>query len=144
MKRILLLSIAVVFILLIAGCTQSTGQKEPVATATQTPAPTSPTYTYAKVTTVPTTVASVTDNTIVISSSGFSQPQITVKEGSIVRWVNKDKAIHSVVFETEAKINPSGVMSNSQSFSVKFYEAGTYPYHCGVHPEVTGTVIVTR
>lgn len=143
MKRSLLLCITVVFLLLIAGCTQSGGQQEPAAAATQTKAPASPTYTYERITTVPTTTVSVSDNTIVISSDGFSAVQITVKAGSIVRWVNKDKAIHSVVFATDAKINPSGVMSNSQSFSVKFYDAGTYPYHCGVHPDQQGVVIVT-
>ena len=146
MKRILLLCMAVVFLLLAAGCTQTAQQGQTAVTAaatTNSPAQVSPTYTYALATTVPTTSASVSDNTINIRNMAYDPDKITVKAGSIVRWVNRDTTVHSVVFSKESKINPSGVLASSQSFSVKFYEAGTYPYSCGVHPDMKGTVVVT-
>ncbi|MFA6333840.1 MAG: cupredoxin family copper-binding protein [Methanoregula sp.] len=145
MKRILLLCTALIFLLLIAGCTQTAQQGQPAAaTTTNNPAQVSTTYTYALATTVPTTAALVSDNTINIKNMAYDPAEITVKAGSIVRWVNRDSVVHSVVFSKDSKINPSGILRNSEGFSVKFYEAGTYPYSCGIHPEMTGTVIVTQ
>ena len=143
MKRILLLCMAVVFLLLAAGCTQTAQQGQTAVATTTTPAPVSPTYTYALATTVATPAASVSDNTINIRNMAYDPAMITVKAGSIVRWVNRDTTVHSVVFSKESKINPSGVLSAGQSFSVKFYDAGTFPYSCGVHPAMQGTVVVT-
>jgi amicyanin len=143
MKRILLLCMAVVFLLLAAGCTQTATQGQTAAVTTNTPAQVSPTYTYALVTTVATTPAPVSDNTINIRNMAYDPAMITVKAGSIVRWVNRDTVIHSVVFSKESKIDTSGVLRSSQSFSVKFYDAGTYPYYCGIHPDMKGTVVVT-
>ena len=145
MKRIIIVCMTVVFLLLLAGCTQTADQGQPATVVTTTtPAHTQTTpEPVATITFVTATPGSVTDNTIIIQSSGYNPADITVKAGSIVRWVNKDKAVHSVVFTKDSKINPSGVLSTSQSFSVKFYNAGTYPYYCGVHPDMKGTVVVT-
>ncbi|MEN6396404.1 MAG: cupredoxin domain-containing protein [Methanoregula sp.] len=146
MKHVLLLCMAVVCLLLITGCTQTADQGQPAAATTAAPTPTHTATTpvpAATITFVTATPGSVTDNTILIQSNGYTPSEITVKAGSIVRWVNKDKSIHSVMFSKDSKINPSGVLSASQSFSVKFYEAGTYPYYCGIHPKETGTVFVT-
>ena len=143
MKRILLLCMAVVCLLLAAGCTQTVPQGQTAVATTNTPAPVSPTYTYTLATTVPTPATSVSDNTINIRNMAYDPDKITVKAGSIVRWVNRDTVVHSVVFSKESKIDPSGVLASSQSFSVKFYDAGTFPYSCGVHPAMQGTVVVT-
>lgn len=145
MKLYLILGIAVACLLLAAGCTQDAAQGQPAAAATTpTPGEVTTTYTYAVVKTATPTPVSVSDNTIIIKDMAFSPDTITVKAGSIVRWVNKDSVVHSVVFTKDSKINPSGVMRNGEGFSVRFYDAGTFPYSCGIHPEMTGTVIVTQ
>ncbi|MFA6363842.1 plastocyanin/azurin family copper-binding protein [Methanoregula sp.] len=146
MKRILL-CIAVVFLLLAAGCTQTAQQGQPAATVT-TKMPTHTSTTSAPVAAAATanavtTTASVSDNTVLIQNMAYNPAQITVKAGEIVRWVNRDKVVHSVVFSTDSKINPSGALSASQSFSVKFDEAGVYKYSCGIHPQMQGSVVVT-
>jgi plastocyanin len=33
-------------------------------------------------------------------------------------------------------------MSNNTIFSYTFLSAGTYPYHCSIHTNMTGTVVV--
>jgi plastocyanin len=144
MKRILLLTMAVVVLLLTAGCTQSAPQARPAATTV------TPTLTLVKstVTATPaaplvTTRAPVSDTTIIIQKMAYNPAQLTVKAGDIVRWVNKDSVVHSVVFSKDAKIDPSGVLAPSQSFSVRFYNTGVYNYSCGQHPQMQGSVVVT-
>jgi plastocyanin len=36
----------------------------------------------------------------------------------------------------------STAIGTGKSFSFTFTEAGTYPYHCGIHLSMHGTVIV--
>jgi len=144
MKLYLILGIAVACLLLAAGCTQDAAQVQPAAAATTpTPGEVTTTYTYALATTAIPTSPPVSANTIIIKDMAFSPDTITVPAGAIVRWVNKDSVTQSVVFTKDSKINPSGVMRNGEGFSVRFYDAGTFPYYSGLHPEMTGTVIVT-
>jgi plastocyanin len=142
MKRILLLTMAVVFLLLAAGCTQSAPQVKPVAT-TATPTLVKSTVTATDAASLVTTSAPVSDNTIIIQKMAYNPAQLTVNAGDIVRWVNKDTVVHSVVFSKDAKIDPSGVLAPSQSFSVRFYNTGVYNYSCGIHPQMQGSVVVT-
>jgi plastocyanin len=141
MKRILLLTMAVVVLLLTAGCTQSAPQVQPVAT-TATPTLVKSTVTAIPSTLVVTTSAPVSDNTIIIQKMAYNPAQLTVTAGDIVRWVNKDTVVHSVVFSKDSKIDPSGVLAPSQSFSVRFYNTGVYNYSCGIHPQMQGSVVV--
>ncbi|MGD0534798.1 MAG: plastocyanin/azurin family copper-binding protein [Methanoregula sp.] len=137
MKHILLLCMAVIFLQLMAGCTQTAQQGQPAATPTPAPA-----NTVTISAPVATTTVSVSDNTVLIQNMAYNPAQITVKAGEIVRWVNKDKVVHSVVFSKDSKIDPSGPLSASQSFSVKFYDTGVYNYSCGIHPQMQGSVVV--
>jgi plastocyanin len=143
MKRILLLCMAVVVLLLTAGCTQTTApQAQPAATTV------TPTLVKSVATTVPaaptvTTSAPISDNTIIIQNMAYNPAQITVNAGDIVRWVNKDTVVHSVVFSKASMIDPSGVLTSDQSFSVRFYNTGVYNYSCGIHPQMQGSVVVT-
>ena len=145
MKRILLLTMAVVVLLLTAGCTQPVPQARPAAT-TATPTPTlvkSVTTTATLAAPLVTTITPVSDNTIIIQKMAYNPAQLTVNAGDIVRWVNKDSVVHSVVFSKDSKIDPSGVLAPSQSFSVRFYNTGVYNYSCGIHPQMQGSVVVT-
>jgi len=142
MRYLFFLCAAVVCLMIAAGCTESAPQQAaPAATAT----PGNPTAGDTVTTAAPTTMAttsSVSDNTVSIYEMSYDPAVITVQAGAIVRWVNRDSAIHSVVF-SDTNINPSGTLSASQSFSVRFTTPGTYAYHCGIHPKATGTVVVT-
>ena len=144
MRHMLLLCAVAACFILFAGCTQTAPQQSTPAAPEQTTAsaPVSGDTAAAAAPTTAVTASSVSDNTVNIQEMAFDPATITVKAGSIVRWVNRDSTIHSVVF-SDSSINPSGALSASQSFSVKFNTPGTYPYHCGIHPKMTGTVVVT-
>lgn len=136
MRSVHLLILALICCAGVAGCTQSEGSQGSGAGTQVTTAATTATVTSTSTTT------SVDDNTINIKDMAFTPSTITVQAGAIVRWVNRDSVTHSVVFSKGSNINSSGALSGGQSFSVKFNTKGTYPYSCGIHPSMTGTVIV--
>jgi plastocyanin len=79
-------------------------------------------------------------NEVWIQGSAFTPQTITVTAGTKVTWTNKDGIAHTVTSNTG--IFNSGNMNNNAVFSFTFATAGTYPYHCAIHPGMTGTVVV--
>jgi len=81
------------------------------------------------------------------TDSCFIPNPVTISVGETVTWENTDTAAHTVTSGSPAD-GPDGVfdsslmMANGPSFSHTFDAAGTYPYHCMVHPWMTGSVVV--
>jgi plastocyanin len=70
----------------------------------------------------------------------FDPATVTISAGESVTWTNEDSAGHTVVADNgEFK---SDTLGNGGSFSFTFDKAGTYPYHCSIHPSMKGTVVV--
>jgi plastocyanin len=83
-------------------------------------------------------------DSVIIKDLAFSPQNITVKKGTKVTWTNQDSTSHTVT-ETDGKNGPSSsTLSNGQSYSFTFNETGTFAYHCSIHNEMTGTVVVTE
>jgi plastocyanin len=70
-------------------------------------------------------------------------PQVLkIKPGTTVEWVNDEKRTsHSVFFEAEG-LAESDRLFPGESWKRTFDKAGAYPYRCGPHPEMVGTVEV--
>jgi plastocyanin len=82
-------------------------------------------------------------NTIAIRNFAFSPATMTVKTGTTVTWTNEDGASHTVVSDAGAPVSfTSPSLATGSSYPVTFTQAGTYPYHCSIHPSMTGTVTV--
>jgi len=72
----------------------------------------------------------------------FIPQEITVKAGTAIRWTNREKRqYHSVWFEQAGDPEP-GYFFPEETYERSFDKPGVYPYHCGPHPEMTGTVTV--
>ncbi len=72
----------------------------------------------------------------------FNPQEITVKAGTTITWVNKEKRqYHSVWFE-QAGDPEAPYFFPGETFERSFDKPGVYPYHCGPHPEMTGVVTV--
>lgn len=72
----------------------------------------------------------------------FVPEQVTVKPGTIVRWVNIEKRqYHSVWFE-KMGLAESEYLFPGDTYEQKFDDKGAFPYRCGPHPQMTGLVIV--
>jgi plastocyanin len=78
--------------------------------------------------------------TVVIEDLAFAPETLTVEAGDTVTWVWNDGTIEQDVAGDDFK---SKVMSEG-TFSHRFDEAGTYDYVCTLHPNMTGTIEVTR
>jgi len=82
-------------------------------------------------------------NAITIKNFAFDPPALTVKAGTEVTWTNQDSAPHTIVSDTGSpEAFTSRSFSTGQSYSFTFTRPGTYPYHCSIHPAMTGTIIV--
>jgi amicyanin len=80
---------------------------------------------------------------ITIKNFAFDPPALTVKAGTVVTWMNQDGAAHEIVSDAGSpEAFSSAPIVNGQSYSFTFARPGTYPYHCSIHPSMTGTVIV--
>jgi plastocyanin len=90
-------------------------------------------------------------------TAAFAPNPTTVPVNVAVRWYNDDGAasggqyggstgtIHSIVADVTAD-DPaflSGNIGPRGTYEHAFATAGTYPYHCGIHPTMRGTITVT-
>jgi len=65
---------------------------------------------------------------------------LNVAVGTTVTWTNTDSVAHTSTSD-EAGWN-SGSIGPGRQFSVAFQNAGTFSYHCTIHPGMVGTVVV--
>ncbi len=79
--------------------------------------------------------------TVRIVGHAFSPQVIAVNAGDTVVWVNDDSVPHTT-HSDGALLWDSGTITPGHSYSHVFNAVGTYPYSCGIHPDMHGTVVV--
>ena len=79
-------------------------------------------------------------NSVEIKNFAFSPATITVKAGDTVTWTNNDSMAHSATSDDGSF--DTGIMEDGHTKSITFNKAGSFVYHCSVHPNMKGTVIV--
>jgi amicyanin len=85
---------------------------------------------------------------IITDSSGsfaFSPASLTIKVGTTVTWKNTTAVGHTVTSD-DGKSFDSGtsnpIAPQTGTFSFTFTTAGTFKYHCEIHPFMKATIIV--
>jgi plastocyanin len=78
---------------------------------------------------------------VTIKNMAFNPSSLSVTAGSTVTWMNSDTTIHTVTAD-DGSFN-SGNIAIGATYSRVFSTAGTFSYHCTIHPEMTGKVVVT-
>lgn len=76
----------------------------------------------------------------VLGSQAFAPDDLNVTVGTTVTWKNTDSVAHTST--SDAAGWDSGIVSPGGQFSTAFSTAGTYHYHCAIHPGMVGTVVV--
>ena len=79
---------------------------------------------------------------VTIQNMAFSPATVTVAVGTTVTWTNQDAVAHTATSDTSAFT--TGTIDPGKSASVTFSQAGTFPYHCLIHPNMLGTVVVQQ
>lgn len=87
------------------------------------------------------TGATATPADVVIAGFAFTEQTVTVAAGATVTWTNTDEFAHSV--KGAGGSFASEPLSTGDTFTHTFDAAGTFSYVCGIHPSMTGTVVVT-
>lgn len=95
---------------------------------------------YTKTQVSPAAQATKGKNVITIQSFAFSPATIKVKPGDSITWTNQDSVGHSATANDNSF--DTGVIQPGQSKTLTFSKAGTFIYHCSVHPYMQATVIV--
>jgi len=76
-----------------------------------------------------------------ISGFAFNPTTTTVATGTTVTWRNGDPTEHTVTAADDSF--KSEILSSGKTFTVTFDRAGTFDYHCLIHPSMKGTIKVT-
>jgi len=73
------------------------------------------------------------------SGFGFSPATLTIRPGTTVTWKNMSSAPHTVTSD-DGQTFGSGNIAPGGTFTFKFTVAGSYSYHCNIHPYMRATV----
>jgi plastocyanin len=136
--------LAVIAVLAVGACSGSAATPAPSTAPSAAP-------TAAPATAAPSTAPSAAPASAGGAGSGvdvkiknftFSPASLDAKVGDKVTWTNGDDVAHTVTFDDAAN-GGSGSLNNGNSFEMTFDKAGTYAYHCKIHPSMKGTVTVS-
>jgi plastocyanin len=78
--------------------------------------------------------------TVNIQNFAFDPPEVTAAVGETIGWTNADSAPHTATPD-DGGCNTGNIAQNATAGLV-FDAAGTYTYHCSVHPNMTGTITI--
>jgi plastocyanin len=78
--------------------------------------------------------------TVNIHDDTFDPAQLNVAPGKTVTWTNGDSEAHTVTADNG--LFDSGVLEPGQSYSTWLGGSGTVDYHCELHPDMKGTIVV--
>ena len=78
--------------------------------------------------------------TVTIDNFTFKPDVLTIKPGTVVTFINHDDIPHSIV-DSGGKFK-SKVLDTDESFKMTFEVAGNVGYFCGLHPHMTGRIVV--
>ena len=86
-----------------------------------------------------------------INNARFEQPEIQVKKGTTITWINKDNSDplypeHTVVIDVLNVKSPEILFAggSKEKWSHTFNETGEFEYYCSIHPFMIGKIIVVE
>ena len=76
-----------------------------------------------------------------VKDNAWSQP-VSAKVGEVITWTNDDSVPHRVALD-DGSCTMGANITNGSPKSLVFTKAGTYPFHCSVHPSMKGTITIS-
>jgi plastocyanin len=80
--------------------------------------------------------------TVNIHDFAFGPAEVTATVGQTIGWTNEDSAAHTAT--TDDGGCDTGAIAQDATAGLVFDAAGTYAYHCKIHPNMTGTITITE
>jgi plastocyanin len=82
--------------------------------------------------------------TTAVSIKGFAFDPTTIqaKVGDSITWTNQDSVPHTVTLDDKS-VDSGNINGSGGTFSHAFSQAGTFTYHCSIHPTMKATVTVS-
>jgi plastocyanin len=98
---------------------------------------------------IPAANITIVSGSAFLNDTAYSPNPINVTEGDTVTWVNVDFDPHTITSGTFGGDDAgdefdSGYMGPQASFSHTFEDTGEFEYFCALHPNMVGTVIVSK
>jgi plastocyanin len=78
---------------------------------------------------------------VTIKDFNFDPAEIQASVGQTITFTNGDSAPHTATLDDGSCTTPN--ITNGGSDGLTFNAAGTYPFHCDVHPNMKGTITVS-
>ena len=80
-------------------------------------------------------------DTVKISDFKFAPATITAKHGTGVSVTNSDSTAHTATADDGHSFD-TGTIDPGKSKTISVTKAGSYPYHCSIHPFMHGKLVV--
>lgn len=136
-RAIATLGLSVLVTLALAACSSGTASSAP-STAASAPAAASASAAGAacQETTDP------GDVTASIKDFSYDPAEVQAKVGQVIAFSNTGAAPHTVTLDDGSCTTPN--IAAGASDGVSFSAAGSYPFHCAIHPQMKGTIVVSE
>jgi plastocyanin len=72
----------------------------------------------------------------------FVPPAGSAKVSDVIEWDNTGTVLHNITFDECPSLNDDQFAPGGK-WQAKFTVAGSYPYHCTIHPGMDGTLTVS-
>jgi plastocyanin len=81
------------------------------------------------------------DSAVSIQNFSFQPQSVTINVDETVTWTMKDANTQHTVTANDNSFSSTN-LNTAQTYAHTFGQAGTFSYHCNIHPSMTGTVTV--
>jgi plastocyanin len=82
-----------------------------------------------------------TGSRVKIIDFAFRPGTLTIAKGTRVKWTNRGAVTHTST--SNKGVWDSGSIAPGGTFSRVFKRAGTFKYHCTIHPTMTAKIVVS-
>ncbi|MCC6381451.1 MAG: cupredoxin domain-containing protein [Dehalococcoidia bacterium] len=86
-------------------------------------------------------VGHAAQSAVSVQGFAFNPASVTLNVGDSITWTNNDAVPHTATSDTAGVFDVS-LPAGGGPGSFTFTTAGTFTYHCNIHPQMKGSVVV--
>jgi len=86
------------------------------------------------------TTVTISNGASTQTTTAFGANPLTISAGTTISWLNEDNTTHTSMADGQQW--GSGNILPGGRFNFVFTSPGRFPYHCQIHPNMVGTIVV--